>query len=173
MQRHRFITAIVLALAASVQASACYVGADLVLDDVRYADVVVVGKISNYRIIEAEAVRESERFSGGRRPFSPYARFDVEVDEVLAGSPPGRFSVTWINSTFGEPSGLPAGPFLIALRKTSSPRLPLRGPSTTIFPNAEPDLLTVLQAPCAPAFLFETSSEEAKGVRRTLSAPKP
>ena len=67
-----------------------------------------------------------------------YARFDVQVKEVLVGRAPNRLSVTWDNSTFGEPEQMAAGPYLIALRRPGSASPPLRGPSATIFPTPDP-----------------------------------
>lgn len=152
MQRYWSIAVIVLALMASDQASACFVPADLDLNYVQKADAVVVGKVSNYRIVaETQAVPD-------------HARFEVEVEEVLAGSAPERLSLIWQNSTFGEPSGLPPGPFLVAVRK-----IPESWPTALQGSG----LMTVLQEPCAPAILFEVSSEGAKSARRILGTPKP
>lgn len=64
-----------------------------------------------------------------------------------------------------------AVPYLIALRESSSKTPPLRGPSATTLPNPEPNLLAVLQAPCAPAFIFETMSVEAETIRSELGQP--
>jgi hypothetical protein len=172
----------VLAVAsASAPAHACRTRAPLDLADAKYADVVVIGRIANYRIVRDLEFRrqmlarpdlsaEDRRFYADPSTslLPDYARFDVLVDDVLIGDAPDRLSVTWDNSTFGEPAEMPAGPFLIALRKPASAAPPLRGPSATIFPNREPGLLTVLQAPCAGPFIFESSSDEARAVRRSL-----
>ena len=46
-----------------------------------------------------------------------YARFDIEVNEVLLGSvEPSLLTAVWINFSHGEPKEYPSGPFLIALR---------------------------------------------------------
>lgn len=158
MQRYWFIVTFVLALTASGQASACFVRADLDLDYVRQADAVVVGRVSNYR-----RVPERE-LPGPEGPLPAHARFDVEVAEVLAGNAPAHFSIVWINSTFEEPSGLSSDPLLIAAEKIEAP-----------WPPAFrwQGLMTVLQEPCAPAFLFEVSSEEAKAVRQILRTRMP
>lgn len=96
---------------------------------------------------------------------SDYARFDVIVDQVLAGKAPRMVSVTWDNSTFGEPASMPPGLYLIALRVPGSMAPPLRGPSATILPTPEPALPTLLQAPCSSAFIFPVASDEAIAVR--------
>lgn len=185
MKRSLFAVAAVLALAASQPAVACRIYSPIDLQDVQYADVVLVGRISNYRIIRDEAFRR-ERLSrpnlspedralygGPTSLLTDYARFEVEVVEVLHGKAPKRLSVTWDNSTFGEPDQMPAGPFLMALRHPSSAGPPLRGPSATFFPNAEPELPRLLQAPCSSPFLFESASVEANTVRWLLDARKP
>jgi len=139
------------------------VDAPIVLSDVNYADVVVVGRVSEYNIIETDPAG---------RPTWNYARFVVDIDEVLVGSVPDRISVTWDNSTFELPLEMSAGPFLIALRLPSSATPPLRGPSATVLPNRDPDLLAVLQAPCADPFIFEQSSEEARSIRELIAAQR-
>src|SRR5687767_519913 len=101
------------------------------LPDVRFADVVVVGRIANYRIVLDQEIRGQRRQSLAKPNLSPYlrrlyetqtsflsdyARFDILVDEVLVGRAGRRLTVTWNNSTFSEPASMAAGPFLIALR---------------------------------------------------------
>jgi hypothetical protein len=180
MPKLGFVAAILFILGASGPASACRIAAQIVLDDVRHADAVLVGRVSNYRIIRDEASRQRmlsspslspalrEIYEGGGALLPDYARFDIEVIEVLVGTVPSRLSATWDNSTFGEPEDISAGPFLMALRDPSSAAPPLRGPSATVFANAEPALPTLLQAPCASPFLFEIDSSEAAEIRRIL-----
>lgn len=169
-------------LAFSEPALACRMFSPIVLEDVQYADVVLVGRISDYRIVRDEAFRQRmlsspnlsssdrERFEGPEPLLSDYARFQIEVEQVLVGHAENRLSVTWDNSTFGEPEDMPSGPFLIALRLPSSTSPPLRGPSATLFPNVEPGLFTLLQAPCSSPFLFEAGSDEAARVRQILAS---
>ena len=164
-------------------ASACRSMAELKLEDITYASVVVVGRITNYEIIldqEARMHRERtlanpelspeyrELISGQKKWLTDYARFNVLVDEVLLGQAPDVITVTWNNSTFGEPEKMGEGPFLIALRDPHAESPPLRGPSATIVQPQE-QTLTVLQAPCAKAFIFYTFSPEALKARETLS----
>ncbi|SRR5258705_4687304 len=185
MQSRWFAAVFVLVVSASEPAFACRAYSPIVLDDIRYADVVLVGRISGYQIVRDEAFRQRmlsnpnlapdlRRIYEGRHSLlSDYARFEIQVDEVLVGSAPRRLSVTWDNSTFGEPEQMAPGPFLIALRQSSSILPPLRGPSATVLPNAEPNLYTVLQAPCSRPFLFESTSNEASIVRRIVKAQRP
>ena len=158
---------------ATAPALACMAEAPLDLDDVRYADAVVVGRIANYEMVLDQQWRRehpdlvidpaTDRF------MTDYARFDVIVDEVLLGDVARTITVTWDNSTFGEPESMLPGPYLIAFRNPRSAGPPLRGPSATIVPNREPASLTILQAPCSVPFMFEQESDEAAGIRRILS----
>lgn len=177
-------TAIILA---AKPASACLIATDLKLDDIKYASVVVIGRIIDYKIILARAVRKERKdmlkrstnkstedwksMSEQKHFLSDYARFSVLVDEVLVGQPTNVISVTWDNSTFGEPEKMKDGPYLIGLREPGSMSPPLRGPSATILPSPEPKSLTVLQAPCAPAFILEATSAKAKAIREMLGGP--
>lgn len=174
-----------LASALPAASQACRVRVPPTLEDVRFADVVVVGRVTNYRIVRDEAFRRRMLASPGlpadlRRTYEDprqsllpdYARFEVQVEQVLVGRPARRLSVTWDNSTFGEPTQLPAGRYLIALRRPSSASPPLRGPSATILPSPGSNALTLLQAPCSSAFLYEVGSEQAVAVRRILSAQR-
>ena len=162
---------------------ACPVYVQPQLEDVIHADVVVVGRISNYRIVRDEAFRRRmlalPRLPADMRRMyedprqglmSDHARFDIRVDEVLVGRVPGRLSVTWDNSTFAEPDRMPAGPYLIALRRPGSAIPPLRGPSATSMPSPDPEALTLLQAPCSSPFLYEVGSGQARAIRGLLNA---
>jgi hypothetical protein len=135
--------------------------AEIVLDDVKYADTVVVGRITKYEVVTPKGERPGLIFD--------YARFNVAIDEVLKGEAGRALTVTWDNSTFSEPDDLPPGQYLLALRNSDSTTIPpLRGPSATIFPRPEPGEPTLLQAPCAPPFMFKSGSNEAAAVRKIL-----
>ncbi len=177
------VVATAFATALPTVSHACRIYVPPTLEDVRFADVVVVGRVSNYHIVRDEAFRRQRlasprlsedmrrMYEDPRQSLLPdYARFDIQVEEVLVGSSPPTLSVTWDNSTFGEPGQMAAGPFLVALRRPNSPSPPLRGPSGTIFPSRDPDALTLLQAPCSSAFIYEVGSEQARTVRNILDA---
>lgn len=175
--------------AVGVPAQACMALAPLVVEDIKYADVVVIGRIANYTMVLDPVARENlkaladapdaapelrELYLKERSFLTDYVRFDVLVDEVLVGTASETLTVTWDNSTFSEPESLPSGPLLIALHDPSKGRmLPLRAPSTTIMPNPEPTALTVLQAPCSEAFIFEMASPEARASLRLLGRQRP
>lgn len=172
----------ILAASAFGPAQACVMMADFEAEDVQYADAVVIGRIQNYEIVkdpkkheEHEAFRRKhpeifKDVKSSGRLLSDYARFEIRVDEVLRGNVYEVIRATWDNSTFGEPTQMPTGPYLIALRKDGSPLPPLRGPSATLLPDPEPGRFKVLQAPCAKAFILEHDSQYAVEVRSLLSA---
>lgn len=171
--------------AAPDPARACIVFVPPTLEDVSYADVVVIGHIDNYQIIRDKAFRKkmlaSPNLSADDRKFyenpktgllTDYARFEIQVEDVLAGRASSRLSATWDNSTFGEPDQMASGRYLIALRQPRSASPPLRGPSATILPNPGPSALTVLQAPCSSAFIYDAESKEAQAIRGILAAQR-
>jgi hypothetical protein len=164
-------------------AYACRVFVQPKFEDVSYADVVVVGRIDHYRIVRDEAFRK-QMLGSANLPASmrkmyldpkqgllpDYARFEIKVEEVLAGKASGKLSVTWDNSTFAEPDQLAPGRYLIAVRRVTSRIPPLRGSSATIRPSPDPNSLTLLQAPCSSPFMYAAESEEARRVRGILRA---
>lgn len=181
--RHRRSIAVLafIALAIGSPAHACRMTAPIVLADVKFAELVVVGRIAHYEIVRDNEFRrkmlanpklppaDRKFYTGRNQLMVDYARFDVLVDEVVFGRAAKRFRVTWYNSTFGTPEKMPAGPFLIALSRPGAKQPPLRGPSATIQANAEPGTLTMLQAPCSSPFLFESNSDQARAVRKILN----
>lgn len=161
------------------------------VDDIGAADLVVVGRVANYRIVLDTAVREKRRkqlenspdMSPERRKslseqksfLSDYARFDILVDEVLLGKVGKTVSVVWQNSTFSEPEAMAPGPYLIALQRTSIPTAP-PGSGDDVPPHLETGLWTMLQADCAAPFMYPVTREQTaaaiKALRQHLRAPK-
>ncbi|HKT84936.1 MAG TPA: hypothetical protein VJQ77_02490 [Novosphingobium sp.] len=147
-----------------------------------YADVVLIGRIDNYRIIRDEAFRKrmlaSPNLPDKERKFysdpktglmSDYARFDMKVEKMMVGKAKGTLSITWDNSTFSEPDAMKPGRYLVALRRAGSATPALRGPSATILASPDPKSLTLLQAPCSSAFIYPAESDEARTIQRILS----
>ncbi|MET0361862.1 MAG: hypothetical protein ABW048_08945 [Sphingobium sp.] len=181
-EKFRWIIAITVATSPG-SAHACRMLVSPQLEDVNYADVVVIGRVNNYRIIRDEAFRkrmlEIPNLSAQMRKtyedpeqglLSDYARFDIRVERVLVGEASTELSVTWDNSTFEEPDQMSAGDYLIALRRPNSANPPLRGPSATILPSPDANALTLLQAPCSRAFIYDTESDEAQTIRKILDS---
>lgn len=179
------IVMILATILAAKPANACLAMSGLKLDDIKYASVVVIGRIVDYEIVLDQKVRKERKemldrstdkkseywrmMSEQKHFMSDYARFRVLVDKVLVGKSPKVIYVTWDNSTFGEPENMKKGSYLFGLREPGSKSPPLRGPSATILPAPDPKSLTVLQAPCAPAFILESTSAEAKTIKKMLS----
>jgi hypothetical protein len=100
MVRHLIAAALALVTVfAAGSAQACAVHQPLDLRSALEADLVVTGRIGNYR---AEP--------GGNE------RFDVAVDEVLRGRAGRRVTVRYSGRMLGPPRSLPRRPVLIALR---------------------------------------------------------
>lgn len=166
---------------AGAPAHACITSVPIELADIEYADVVVVGRIDNYKVVLDPIARQEffanypdtppdlrESLESKPSFISDYSMFDVLVDEVLIGKSPQTLTVTWVNSTFAEPETMPSGPFLIALRHPGSRMPPFRS-SGIVVPSPETDFLTVLQAPCSSAFIFAAESKEADAIRQMLN----
>jgi hypothetical protein len=163
-----FLVAATLAvtLANALPVQACVVAGQLNPDDIQRADVVVTGVISNYELILDQRAREQRRQWLRNSPNMPprmretlqnqtsflsdYASFRITVRETLVGEAPRVLTVTWNNSTFGEPEVL-TGEYLIALSGDSNGQY------------------AVLQSPCDPAFIFESSSDLARDIRRRIA----
>jgi hypothetical protein len=166
--------ALLVSLGSVQSSSACVVFAGIDYQDIFQADLVVVGQVSNYRIVRPK--------NDKGRIIAEYARFDIRIREVVkAASTDAPLSgdsitVTWDNSTFSEPDAmysLPQSPgFLIALRHPSSDLPPVRGPSAFIAPTPEPEHFTVFQAPCAQAFIFRMDSLVAIALRQWLTTDR-
>lgn len=100
MMRHSIAAAIALVTAfAAAPAQACAVHQPLDLRSALSADLVVTGRIGNYRVEP-----------GGNE------RFDVTVAEVLRGRAGRRVTVRYSGRMLGPPRSLPRRPVLIALR---------------------------------------------------------
>ena len=170
-------------IAIAVPAQACTVSVEVDPADVEYADMVVVGRIGNYRIVPGPAAREERRRWLAESPVMPadersrlerrasfigdQARFEIAVDEVLLGNAADSIAVTSETSLFGEPGTMPAGRVLVALRDGRT--RPLRRLRSADLVDPHPGLLTVLQAQCSGPFLFPSTSEHAGTVRRLLA----
>lgn len=138
---------------ASEPALACRFHREPNLNEVKQADVVVIGKITEYQVIRHEGV-------------ASYSRFIVQVDQEIVGKVSDRFPVTWQNSTFGQPEKMAEGPYLIALNAGSTDNY------ITGSPHREPNVMSVLQEPCSRALMFEVSSHEARITQDILAAGK-
>ena len=167
-------------------ASACTVQGRLDLNDIELADVVVTGSIKNYQALVDTKARKRRDLMLADYPslrkrievhealmvnLGDYARFDIEVDEVLLGSvEPGLVPAVWINATYPVPEKYPSGPFLIALRA-----MPPRKGEIAETLRAKSDSWHVLQPGCASPFIFGITGRKSAEVRNCLlyTSPSP
>lgn len=136
-------------------ALACALRAPWDPTDVRQAEVVVTGRLTDYEIIPVRTV--PDRWGRASRS-GGHAEFDLTVDRVLVGETPRRIRVKWSNSTFAEPAEMADGRYLVALFR---PR------------PEEPKTFMVFQRPCSGAFLMKSGSAGALAVLRVLEGLPP
>lgn len=142
--------------AGALPARACIDFAPRVIEDIGQADAVFTGEIIGYERVEPH---------DGRR----YAIMTFRAEKVLKGKIPKEVSIYSSNSTFGIPEHLDLPKTLIvAAVRPENDWLPLRGASATTFPTQRPDLLQLLQAPCAAPFILYGSPENIEDIRTIL-----
>lgn len=155
--------------------------------DVRYADLVLVGRVQNYRIVRDELERQAirrlskdpvlgylvkrdlERVRRGERMSGDYAKFDVLVHRRLLGTSPAIVTVAWSRPHFFDSGAMPSGPYVIAMRSPHSV-----GSSEARYQDAdlrsrEPSLPTVLTSFCGGPFMFKVNSHGGKALMASLS----
>ncbi len=161
----------------STPALACRDEPELRLSWLSRADLVIIGQVSNYRIVPdfndpiAARVRyelleralganpeEREVIRSNMRSASDYAHLDVQVEEVLAGTVPERLEVTWDTSWFRLPDSLEPGSYLIALQ----------APGKGAVSPARARSWTVLSPICEQSFLIPSGSKDAVAIRQQL-----
>lgn len=136
---------------------ACRTTAKFKIEDIVLANAVFVGELVKY-----EVIKPIEDFD-----LSAYAVLTFVVVEDIGGEMrEKRIEVYWHNSTFGMPSSLNLGRYLVAVTTDKQP--PLRGPSAAIFASQLPELPSVLQAPCADPFLLEPNKQNLEQVKNLL-----
>ncbi len=152
---------------AGAPAGACFAPVRMDLRDILFADVVVIGSLPSFEIVEDESIPDRE---AGRHYLGDYARLTLDVHEVLKGEAPDRLVVTWASFEL-ENEDDPRGDgrdYLVALRANDGSTLPMRGVSYTANAAGDPDLLTVMQAPCAQAFIFQAEDGVTQAIRQVL-----
>lgn len=137
---------------APVPALACALRAPWDPTDVKQAEVVVTGRLTDYGIVPVRRDRSEKGWSGG------HAEFDLTVERALIGEPPRRIRVKWHNSTFSKPAEMADGRYLVALIR------PRPGDGETF---------TVFQRPCSGALLMKSGSAKALAVLRVLEGLPP
>ncbi len=161
----RSLLACVLLLSIPQAMWACGIYRGLHLEDVLYADVVVIGRASNYRI-EDVPLREG---STGR-----FARFDIQVDRVLKGEAPGIVpTALGKNSAYSIPVEMSSDLQLFALRNREAGSPWPAGSSGTLRPLADfVEQFSILDPGCGPPIILDASGAEASEVIRLLALEK-
>ena len=145
-------------------AHACEHPSEADLSDLRHANTVVIGRINHYEIVRDQEIRKRAPDPNRDSYSEDYARFEILVDEVLLGSAPRRLLVTWDGYWMAEPTTMPPGPFLFALRDSRQlPNDRVRGD------RAAP---TIVQLPCQDAFILPAASAAADSARQILLGRK-
>ena len=173
MRTFKFVLA--LAVASPGPAFACRDEPELKLSWLKIADLVVVAQVSNYRavpdfndpiaaahhyeLLEQALVAPPEQRERIKQQLRPaFARIDVKVGEVLAGTLPEALEVTWDTNLFKLPENLKAGSYLLALH----------APGKYETTRARTKTWTVLSPICDLSFLVPSDSKEAGAIRAYL-----
>lgn len=155
-------------VAAPMTAQACVVRVPFQVEQVRHADVVVIGRVSDYRRTVSDRQRQWIAESAKRDPGAAPERarpdrasFDLTVERIAAGQPPPRrVRVEWDPSTYGVPEAIPEGRYLVALRRMRDV-------------TASGARYRVLRGGCSTPFMFESGDREAVAVLRVLAGEPP
>lgn len=170
----------------SSSAFACFAPAPMELRDIINADLIIEGTVTRYEFVVTEETRrnkerllaryksqnEEERWEELKnKALVSYALLTIRVERVLTGNAPGEITITWKNSTFELPETLDASLQIFAIRdpRKGHPSLPLRAPSGLILPAPEPDKLTLLQAPCSDAFMFDAGGDTGRAIAEAFN----
>lgn len=170
----------------SSAALACQFSSPLRAEQISSADVVVIGKVTNYHIVRdedsrarrREDCRKAKSFSSKRwaeegwkalcaqKDFiSDYAQFTIIISDVLKGRAPRSITATWDASTFSEPNTFPSDLRLIGLRKpdVAGGRL-----ASNPMYKQRSRFYFVMQVPCSGAFIIPANSDFAQEVKSFL-----
>jgi len=142
--------------------TACALVSTLNLDNVHFADFVVVGRISNYRV-------HLERLDGSVSP-SAIGLFDLQVDQVLKGKAPHSISVAIDDRGQGLSPKVAKGLQLVAMRiaESGAPRAPSSAWGQLIPLSEARWKFSVMREPCEPPFIVDARSNDAFAVMRAL-----
>ncbi|KQV19709.1 hypothetical protein ASC97_28995 [Rhizobium sp. Root1203] len=167
-------------LVASSPAMACLVSKPLHPSDFTTAEIIIVGRVTNYEAvadpIATERTRRLLETSPSRRLRAKdyksisYGRLDLEIDDVLKGKLPAQFAIYWLPGTAGPSDTLAPGRYILGLGRVDT--------LSTHYENRllllPLDALTIGEKACAGAFITQYSSELGKKVGELLKVhPQP
>ena len=161
------LVAVAMLATAAPAAPACTVDRPLDIADIEKAMLVVRGRVVEYRRLAPADAQTAER----------NALIRIEVAETWRGSERDEWQILWGSESSELPEDWPFGDDIVlaALMPVALQTLPAPGDGASREP--EPLLPWVLQAPCAPPFIFRTTppedeerrhDEEMEGVRNLM-----
>jgi len=186
LARIRLFLCAVICCGLIVPAHACFGPLGLDLNDVRHADLVLVGRVQNYRIVRDERERQAirrlsedpvhshlfkrdlEHVQRGDPMSGDYAKFDILVHRQLSGKSPPVLTVT-LNDPFRKFGDIAGRTYVFALLSLSSNSAPGSRDLRLYLVNREPDLPTVIIVPCSATFMFEVASPEGQALIARLT----
>lgn len=140
---------------------ACQMPEPIDFNALKNAELIVVGKIENYKLIKISPPSDALPSHNG----SFFMQFDVVVDKFLKGDSPRKITVKQDASATAQRSYLPYGSALLVLLKSS---LYVRdSPSNRYYHDNKS--YHILRDPCGPMPVFDNPSPEADAVRRVLN----
>lgn len=144
-----------LALLAPVAAQACIEFMESSLEDIRRADVILVGNMVSYEIVE--------RDSGHGYPLEE-GLLTINVARAIKGSAPSTVRLVWPNSSFAfPPDMLGFQPAIYAATYDQS------GFRRTGSPAPQSSQLYLFQPPCSGSFTLPHSAADEDVVRHVLA----
>ncbi len=166
-------------------ALACAAPSLIELNDVKFANIVVIGTIIDYKIVKNEKFRrqmlkskylsaEDRRiYAGSELLRTDFARFKIVVSQVLFGTAPKTLSVSWdYPESLDIPKRMANRPLLIALHWRYNDVFFRQGGSYSTLSDRDPKLVTILQAPCAGPFIFDSVGSDARAIKVILANRK-
>ncbi len=159
-------------LVANSLALACPAPRPLHPSDFTTAEVIVVGRVTNYEAVIDPVATERIRpaFEGSvaeHYQWISYGKLDVEVEEVLKGEVPARPAIYWLPGTIGPANTLAPGRYILGLGTVDT--LPTHYDNRPLPLALPPDALTVKEKACAGAFITPYSSEMGDKVGQLLN----
>ena len=166
---------------ASAPAFACMAPAPFVFEDAKWADVVVVGHITNLRFIlnqkerlEVLSIpdlkpRVRQAFRDPARIASDFAIFDFVVDKHLTGTSSSKISISTQIYNVGRTTLTEKESFLVAFNRITAGRPSLDTVDTMSQPSGVGSL-KIFKPSCAEPFVFPSMSNEAGEIRRIFGA---
>ena len=147
MVREIFAFLLVLQFVVDGAASACSRGEEKEVTDIGHAELVVRARVVDFRKVAEDSLT--------------YGLIYVDVLETWRGEHRSQWELRWVNSVFGMPDGWGYGDDVVIAASDGLQALrPFAGVEAWPYGDRRSGVMQVLQAPCAPPFIFRTSPRE-------------